>query len=307
MCVALLEPDYGHDRCPSCLGFEHLSEGLTERACMNCGSMPLALRVTRLAAVERPTAVDLTSMTPLPLAQPGRSWCRGRAVPPPPRKRARNELASKVDRLSSDMVRIQELLLTLQPGAGGAVAGIQPDPSLGDAPSTDDVLSLAASVNRFSEGVTEEETSNTFGKASRSSAQSSGHSIEGKPMGVVIRTALARLGLDAPQEDLAQPSAFFRCSPATAPFSVPPSEEYLKELHVCWKALPRPSASAWALAAMRDPAQYGLGRMPPVEPAIASLIFWRKTRTLPANNKYWLLLLHHLLGFKSQHRFKQGV
>ncbi|CAL8348651.1 unnamed protein product [Boreogadus saida] len=173
------------------------------------------------------------------------------------------------------MVRIQELLLTLQPGEGGAVAGIQPDPSLGDVPGTDDVLSLAASANLFSEGVTEEETSNTFGEASRSSAQSSGHSIEGNPMGAVILTALARLGLDAPQADLDQPSAFFRCSPATSPFSVPPSEEYLKELHVCWKdakALPRPPASAQALAAMRDPALYGLGRMPPIEPAIASLI-----------------------------------
>ncbi|CAL8337439.1 unnamed protein product [Boreogadus saida] len=51
------------------------------------------------------------------------------------------------------MVRIQELL-TLQHGAGGAVAGIQPEPSLGDVPSTNNVLSLAASANRFSEGVT---------------------------------------------------------------------------------------------------------------------------------------------------------
>ncbi|CAL8377230.1 unnamed protein product [Gadus morhua 'NCC'] len=149
-CVALLEPDDGHDRCPSCLGFEHLREGLTERACMNCGSMPLALRLARLAAVERPTAVDLPSMTPLPSAHVvGVEQC------PPPRKRARNELASKVDRLTSDMV-------------------------------LDDDLSLAASANLLSEGVTEEVASNTFGEASRSSAQSSGHSIEGNPMGAVI-------------------------------------------------------------------------------------------------------------------------
>ena len=85
-CVALLEPDDGHDRCPSCLGFEHLREGLTERACMNCGSMPLALRLARLAAVEHPAAVDLPSMAPLPPAQPGHSWRRGRAVPPPQEK-----------------------------------------------------------------------------------------------------------------------------------------------------------------------------------------------------------------------------
>ncbi|CAL8293858.1 unnamed protein product [Gadus morhua 'NCC'] len=98
-----------------------------------------------------------------------------------------DELASEVDRLSSDMVRIQELLLTLQPGAGGAVADIRPDPSLGDVPGTDDVLSLAASANLFSEGVTGEEASNAFEEASRSSAQSSGHSTEGNHIGAVIR------------------------------------------------------------------------------------------------------------------------
>ncbi|CAL8255593.1 unnamed protein product [Boreogadus saida] len=105
------------------------------------------------------------------------------------------------------MVRIQELLLTLQPGAGGAVADIRPDPSLGDVPGTDDVLSLAASANLFSEG---------HGGGS------------------------------------------------------------LKRF---WGGLPRLCLELWAqhrgaraLAAMRDPAQYGLGRMPPVEPAIASLI-----------------------------------
>ncbi|CAL8391772.1 unnamed protein product [Gadus morhua 'NCC'] len=85
------------------------------------------------------------------------------------------------------MVRIQELLLTLQPGAGGAVADIRPVPSLGDVPGTDDVLSLAASANLFSEGVKGEEASNAFGEASRSSAQSSGHSTEGNPIGAVIR------------------------------------------------------------------------------------------------------------------------
>lgn len=25
-----------HDRCPCCLGIEHLKQGLTEQACMNC-------------------------------------------------------------------------------------------------------------------------------------------------------------------------------------------------------------------------------------------------------------------------------
>ena len=158
----------------------------------------------------------------------------------PPRKRAKGELASKVDRLSSDMVRIQELLLTLQPGAGGGVADVQPDPSLEDGPNMDDALSLVASANLFNERVTEDGTSITVGETSYSSARSSGHSTECTPMGAVICTALARLGLDAPQADLAQPSAFFRGSPAPTSFSVPPSEEYLKELHSSWKDVKAP-------------------------------------------------------------------
>ncbi|CAL8346954.1 unnamed protein product [Gadus morhua 'NCC'] len=76
--------------------------------------------------------------------------------------------------------------------ARGAVADIRPDPSLGDVPGTDDVLSLAASANLFSEGVTGEEASNAFGEASRSSAQSSGHSTEGNPIGAVIQRCRQR-------------------------------------------------------------------------------------------------------------------
>ncbi|KAK0154140.1 hypothetical protein N1851_003764 [Merluccius polli] len=89
------------------------------------------------------------------------------------------------------------------------------------------------------------------------------------------RGALARLGLDAPQTDPGQTSAFFRRNPAPATFTVPPSEEYVKELHACWRdsrALSHSTTDARTLAAMQDAAQVGLGRMPPVEPAIASLI-----------------------------------
>ncbi|XP_077367689.1 uncharacterized protein LOC144011105 [Festucalex cinctus] len=58
-------------------------------------------------------------------------------------------------------------------------------------------------------------------------------------------------------------------------FSVPASEDYLRELHVCWRdpgALSRPSADGRDLASMHDAASVGLDRMPAVEPAVASLI-----------------------------------
>jgi len=94
-------------------------------------------------------------------------------------------------------------------------------------------------------------------------------------MAAIIRAALAHLQLPVPQADVAQASAFFRRSPTPVPLTVPPSEEYLRELHACWrdtKALSRFSSDGLTLAAMQDPAKVGLGRMPPIEPAIASLI-----------------------------------
>ncbi|KAK5935151.1 hypothetical protein CgunFtcFv8_020537 [Champsocephalus gunnari] len=51
-CMASLQPEDGHDLCPSCLGLEHLREGLSEDPCMNCTIMPRAVRAARLAKVE---------------------------------------------------------------------------------------------------------------------------------------------------------------------------------------------------------------------------------------------------------------
>ena len=70
-------------------------------------------------------------------------------------------------------------------------------------------------------------------------------------MDAIIRMALACLQLDIPQAQLAPTSAFFRRGPAPATFTVPPSDEYLRELHA---------------------AKFGLAHMPPVKPAIAALI-----------------------------------
>lgn len=51
-CRTPLELGDGHDKCPSCLGVEHLRQGLTELACMNCACMSLATRSARLARLE---------------------------------------------------------------------------------------------------------------------------------------------------------------------------------------------------------------------------------------------------------------
>ncbi|XP_030219303.1 uncharacterized protein LOC115548682 [Gadus morhua] len=123
--------------------------------------------------------------------------------------------------------------------------------------------------------MTEGDASHTLDEASCSSAQGSLQGAADTSMAAVLRKALARLQLDAAQTESAQASAFFRRNPVPATFSVPPSEEYLKELHACWRdtrALSHSTSDARTLAAMQNAAQVGLGRMPAVEPAIASLI-----------------------------------
>ena len=80
-------------------------------------------------------------------------------------------------------------------------------------------------------------------------------------MGAIIRMALAHLQLDVLQ---AQPA-----------FTVPLSDEYLRELHACWRdtrALSHATSDGRTLAAMQDAAKFGLAHMPAVEPAIAALI-----------------------------------
>lgn len=51
--MAPLQPEDSHDLYPSCVGLEHLREGLSEDLSMNCSFMPCAVRVAKLARVER--------------------------------------------------------------------------------------------------------------------------------------------------------------------------------------------------------------------------------------------------------------
>ncbi|CAL8236507.1 unnamed protein product, partial [Boreogadus saida] len=88
-------------------------------------------------------------------------------------------------------------------------------------------------------------------------------------MAAVMRMALARLQLDAAQTESAQASAFVRRNPAPATFSVPPSEDYLKELHAFWRdtrAFSHSMSDARTLAAMQNVAQQAQ-----VEPSLQSL------------------------------------
>ncbi|MED6254994.1 hypothetical protein ATANTOWER_003199, partial [Ataeniobius toweri] len=92
----------------------------------------------------------------------------------------------------------------------------------------------------------------------------------------VMCMALRQLQLELPLGEVsATRNAFFRRGRGPTPFSVPPSEEYLRELHACWRdprALSRLSTDGRVLAAMHESVKAGLDRMAAIEPAVASLI-----------------------------------
>ncbi|MEQ2250822.1 hypothetical protein ILYODFUR_004792 [Ilyodon furcidens] len=89
----------------------------------------------------------------------------------------------------------------------------------------------------------------------------------------VMCMALRQLQLELPLGEESG-SAFFRRGRGPTPFSVPPSEEYLRELHPVGGTQERchVSADGRVLAAMHESVKAGLDRMAAVEPAVASLI-----------------------------------
>lgn len=274
-CMASLEPEDGHDRCGPCLGLDHLREAITDQACINCSIMPRSVRLARLA--------QLDPLSYLPSFQSGgtdscrdaaqkRSASRGEAPAGKRRRKADDQLSSKVDRLASDMEEMKALLLSLQPAGGmprAAAVATQGSPL-----PVDDAISIAASSSQFNDFEQVGLTTPSAAGSSHSSASGSRRSSEDSSMGAIIRAALARLQLDTPTEGKA-PSAFYRRNPPPAKTVVPPSPDFLKELHSCWadtSAFTRPGSDERALAAMEGAEAVGLLHMPAVEPAIAALI-----------------------------------
>lgn len=274
-CGAALQAGDGHDLCPSCLGLDHLREALSENPCMNCSYMPRAVRTARLAQLSEG---DLPPSGQVALAPRGRPKRRGTstAVAAPPRKRARSNeaLSSRVEQLSAELAEMRSFFQANQTAIPTEEEGLctPPMPVL---VSEDDAISLAASASYFQES-DDEHASLASEAGSSSSAQGSSSEAGDSSVQSVMRMALDCLKLEIPQQTEPGPgSAFFRRGRAPSAFVVPPSEEYLRELHACWRdpgALSRLSADGRVLAAMHNAAGAGLDRMPGVEPAIASLI-----------------------------------
>ncbi|MEQ2164596.1 hypothetical protein GOODEAATRI_008294, partial [Goodea atripinnis] len=191
------------------------------------------------------------------------------------RKRAKSYqgLATRVEQLPTELAEMKSLLQTRHSDASLPTAGLS-SPPMPDLSVEENVLSLAASASQFRD---EEEAQSS--QASETGSFSS-QSAVGEPsdgfMREVMCMALRQLQLELPLGgESASGSAFFRHGRAPTPFSVPPSEEYLRELHLCWRdprALSCLSTDGQVLAAMHESVKAGLDRMPVVEPAVASLI-----------------------------------
>lgn len=268
--MAPLLPEDGHDLCPACLGVPHLREGLTGDACMNCSVLPYALRAARLAALEdmelppsgqqsAPTRDGLPKKRSA-VSATSTARKRRRVVHP-------KGLSSKVGELASEMAQMKSLLESLQARGGGVDS---PQEERGSA-REEDVLSVAASDSQFRDPeVFDGSEASEFGSESSSCSQGGDESASAS-----LRVALHRLNVEIPTEQAAVSNAFFRRQTPAPSFSVPPSTDYLRELHACWsdtKAFSKPTSDGRALASMQDAPKFGLGHMPAVETAVASLI-----------------------------------
>lgn len=205
--MAPLQLEDGHDLCPSCLGFEHLKEGLSDDPCMNCGIMPWAVRAARLAEVEQllGSTSSIGHLTPAQRLVPDQTGQSKRqaaeAAGPTPAKTAKGpRLASKVDQLTAELNTMKSLFLAFQSGTGAE----PPDdfvPSAASLESEDDVLSMAASAGQFNEYEPEVLPQMGASQPSAAGSRSSTHSSTGgvdttkvsNPARVMIYTVLLNI------------------------------------------------------------------------------------------------------------------
>ncbi len=52
-CGRFLASSDGHDRCPSCLGYQHAEAALVDESCSHCGNMTIAMLRSRYVLVKR--------------------------------------------------------------------------------------------------------------------------------------------------------------------------------------------------------------------------------------------------------------
>jgi hypothetical protein len=279
LCMAVLQADDGHDCCPSCLGLEHLKQGLTEDACMNCSVMSSERRTSRITMVQ---GLLGESLPPPPPRKTTSKRKNTESTSASAGKRSKEDpLGKKVDVLAAEFAQIKALLMKLQPGER-LVSSVEA-PAMESPIGEEDILSMAASQSQFYDDVDGEMQvlSDHQSQFSHDGSQEAGHGSAEGPQSEqelvkqALQAALARLGLDAAPAVATSSSAFFRGSAQPSPLTIPPSKDYIEELQRCWanpRSLTHPTSASRALAAMQDADTYGLGQMPKVDPFIASFV-----------------------------------
>ena len=284
----------GHDRCPSCLGMEHLEAALSN-PCPECSIIPLERRQLRLSSAFPNTSRVLATATG---KQRGtkRGHSEDREHSKSKRRASSTKLAKRMDELTSTVQKLQALLADPSITAvedhtdqAGGVAQFHahtlplPDNFPDMQPQDTDALSVAATDSLFAEPHGQPPMDAMLAPSQRSSLHSTsgsepdtGSKVFSAALSLCdnINMALAKLKLDLPQAPLGPTNLLCRSVPGAKRAQVPHCKDFTEVVSTAFQSALtfRPDRAARMLADMSSPDATGLGSMPAVEPCVASLI-----------------------------------
>ena len=289
-CDGVMDVLDAHDSCATCLGPEHLREALVN-PCPACSMMPLEMRRLRVAELER----DSEDRLPPSGTCAGGGKRKAEAPPRPKKKRASEDTARRLAELTSSVEQLHAIIAAGRPAplVGTETGGVQhvPPPVLrqpgpGQIAQQADALSVTASESMFADdrhGAYGDEqpvaehnppshSLSGSGSGSRSGASSAASTAV--PIQCALKVALARLNLDAPIASAGPPNLLRRPAGLGEELRMPQCPDYTSVLTEAFQGAmtSRADRNIRSLAAMVDPDAVGLGRMPAVEPCVASLI-----------------------------------
>lgn len=282
----------GHDRCPSCLGLQHLEDALSN-PCPDCSIMPFELRQQRLASIS-PSASELLT----PAAVDTRGTKRKRPDVEEHRKLKRrassSKLAKRMDELTTTVQRLQALL------SGPTMSAVNDSMDQTDnathlnahvplltehppnvEPEESDAISLAATDSLLSESNDQQahvaqqpsRPSSLYTVSGSGSESESGASVAMSMRGN-IKMALAKLNLDVPNAQSGPTNLLCRSVPGSKEVIIPHCKDFTEVVSAAFRSALsfRPDRVARMLSDMSAPDTTGLGSMPALEPCVASLI-----------------------------------
>lgn len=305
LCGTPMDVNDPHDNCPTCLGIKHLREALTD-PCLHCSQLSIQQRQARLAGLEGETDCLLSNTA----TKKSTNTAKRKAVSHAPQKtkmpKRSGALTRRVDALSDNVTQIRELLLSMQPQLQPQpIQSVQPQPqahtsqhdshSSDEAPlpasqldpftqtlqRDDDTLSLAATDTLFPmdmgdfslpEDITNFDSSATeSGRESDDGTEASGINVT---LPGTIRMALSKLNIEPLSRATMQTNRLCRLPMQSNDLAIPPCDDFIKMFTEALKeaGTSRMDRATRLLAAMAEPSATGLGPMPPVEPAVVSLV-----------------------------------